>query len=224
MKALESVPYHDHLGERLLIRNRKEAGLFELRITEGPRFSYHYPYSRNIGEHANIKANNYPDQDYKRVFMYLMFRCPTWPEMVELASLFFNPGEIVIQFHPCKMQYVNENKTALHLWEPKETEQLEKLEAASTIIQSATHKLRQLEKSKKILTGTENGKNYVAIFCGDNWATWEEVCAIKQEYFGPDKTAFQLNISKEFDLHSSKILTLWDAEEFGIKLPPSDIV
>lgn len=223
MKEFASIPFHDHLGERLLIRNRKEAGLFEVQIVENA-FSYHFPYSRNIGEHANIKANNYPDQEYKRVFMYVDFRCPTWPEMVELANMFFNPGEIVIQFHPIASEYVNETKTALHLWEPKNPEQLKRLYAASKIVQSTTEKLRHLSKKKGVLKGSRNGKNFIAIFCGDDWYTWEEVCAIKQKYFGPDRTAFQLNISKSFDLHPSKILTIWDAEQFGLKLPPREIV
>ena len=223
MKELTSIRFHDHLGERLLIRNRKEAGLFEVRILDN-KFSYHHPYSRNIGEYAQMRANNYPDQEYKRVFMYVDFRCPTWPEMVELSEMFFNPGEITIQFHPKKMEYVNELKTALHLWEPKNPQQLKNLTNAAETIKSVTENLRQSEQKQGVFKGNINGKDFVAIFCGDTWSTWEEVCNVKQEYFGPEKTAFQLNISREFDLHPSNILTLWDAEQFGIDLPPRDIV
>ena len=226
MRNFATIPFHDLLAERLLIRNPNEAALFEVRITDqnGTHFSHHNPYGRNIGEYANIRANDYPDQNYKRVFMFLDNRCPTWPEMVKLKSMFFHSGETVIQFHPESTQYVNEKTTALHLWEPKDEEQIRNLKKAAKLISATTKKFQSSKIKHGVLAGSTQGKKFVVIFCGETWATWEEVCDIKQQYFGTGKTAFQINISEDFDLHPSKVLTLWDAEEFGIKLPPADIV
>jgi len=223
MKDFDIIPFHDTLGETLRIRNCDEAGIFEVRISDG-KFKENCFYHRQQGELGKIRANAYKADQWKRVFMYLDHRCPTWPEMVELANMFFMPGEVAIQFHPCEREYVNENPTALHLWEPKDTEQLENLAEASKVVRYTTEKLRTLQQNNGVLKGVENGKSFIAIFCGYEWLSWNEVCAIKREHFGPETTAFQLNISKEFDLHPSKILTLWHADEFGIKLPPKEIV
>lgn len=43
-------------------------------------------------------------------------RIPTWEEMCEVKDLFFEEDETVIQFHPAKEEYVNDNPYVLHLW------------------------------------------------------------------------------------------------------------
>ena len=45
-------------------------------------------------------------------------RCPTWEEMHWVKSLFFEPEECVIQFHPPASVYVNNHPFCLHLWKP----------------------------------------------------------------------------------------------------------
>jgi hypothetical protein len=45
-------------------------------------------------------------------------RCPTWEEMCWVKSLFFDPEELVIQFHPPQSKYVNCHPHTLHLWKP----------------------------------------------------------------------------------------------------------
>jgi len=45
-------------------------------------------------------------------------RTPTWEEMCFVKDLFWEDEEIVIQYHPKKSEYVNNCKTALHLWKP----------------------------------------------------------------------------------------------------------
>lgn len=42
--------------------------------------------------------------------------CPSWPEMCEIKSIFWEPGDCVIQFHPPENEYVNEHPFCLHLW------------------------------------------------------------------------------------------------------------
>ena len=43
-------------------------------------------------------------------------RCPTWEEMCKVKDLFFNPEEVVVQFHPRQSEYVNVHPHCLHLW------------------------------------------------------------------------------------------------------------
>lgn len=45
-------------------------------------------------------------------------RAPTWNEMCVVKSLFWEPEETVIQFHPPESKYVNVHPNCLHLWKP----------------------------------------------------------------------------------------------------------
>ena len=46
---------------------------------------------------------------------------PTWQEMCWIKDQFFEPEELVIQYHPPHSQYVNFSET-LHLWRPQREE------------------------------------------------------------------------------------------------------
>lgn len=46
-------------------------------------------------------------------------RCPTWAEMCHVKDLFFDPSEVVIQYHPSAKDYVNRHPFCLHLWKPQ---------------------------------------------------------------------------------------------------------
>ena len=41
---------------------------------------------------------------------------PTWAEMCLVKSIFWEPQECVIQFHPSKSEYINCHENTLHLW------------------------------------------------------------------------------------------------------------
>ncbi len=43
-------------------------------------------------------------------------RCPNWIEMSYIKELFFTDKETVVQFHPKKIEYINNHQTCLHLW------------------------------------------------------------------------------------------------------------
>ena len=43
-------------------------------------------------------------------------KTPTWDEMCRVKELFFNDDETVVQYHPCKSEYVNIHQHCLHLW------------------------------------------------------------------------------------------------------------
>lgn len=55
-------------------------------------------------EHVSVSLANRPD------------RCPSWYEMCLVKSLFWDPEEAVVQFHPPNSEYVNAHKGCLHLW------------------------------------------------------------------------------------------------------------
>ena len=43
-------------------------------------------------------------------------RCPTWKEMQYIKTLFWEPEETVLQFHPAESVYVNWHRYTLHMW------------------------------------------------------------------------------------------------------------
>lgn len=43
-------------------------------------------------------------------------RCPNWQEMCMIKDLFWEPEDVVVQFHPKKSEYVNLHPHVLHLW------------------------------------------------------------------------------------------------------------
>lgn len=44
---------------------------------------------------------------------------PTWEEMCFVKSLFFEPEETVLQYHPPESRYINHFEGCLHLWRPQ---------------------------------------------------------------------------------------------------------
>lgn len=43
-------------------------------------------------------------------------RCPSWDEMCYVRDLFWDPGDVVVQLHPPKKDYINNHPYCLHLW------------------------------------------------------------------------------------------------------------
>lgn len=42
--------------------------------------------------------------------------CPSWELMCRIKDLFWEPEDVVVQFHPPQSQYVNNHVGCLHLW------------------------------------------------------------------------------------------------------------
>lgn len=59
---------------------------------------------------------------WDHVSVSLKHRVPTWEEMCYVKNLFFEDEETVIQYHPPKSKYINQNKNVLHLWRQQEVE------------------------------------------------------------------------------------------------------
>jgi len=55
---------------------------------------------------------------WDHVSMSFKHRVPTWEEMCILKSVFFEDDECVVQYHPPKIEYVNNHQFCLHLWKP----------------------------------------------------------------------------------------------------------
>lgn len=53
---------------------------------------------------------------WEHVSCSLRKRCPTWEEMCKVKDMFFEPEEVVVQFHPRRSEYVNIHPHCLHLW------------------------------------------------------------------------------------------------------------
>lgn len=47
---------------------------------------------------------------------------PFWNDMCLLKDMFFEPTELVIQYHPPESEYINIHEHVLHLWRPKDKE------------------------------------------------------------------------------------------------------
>jgi len=45
---------------------------------------------------------------------------PTWTEMCYIKDLFFDPEEVVVQYHPPHSRYINIDGGCLHLWRPQQ--------------------------------------------------------------------------------------------------------
>lgn len=43
---------------------------------------------------------------------------PSWKHMCWIKDLFWEPEDVVVQYHPAKSEYVNFHPNCLHLWRP----------------------------------------------------------------------------------------------------------
>lgn len=47
---------------------------------------------------------------------------PSWEEMCKIKDIFWDEEDVVIQYHPKKSEYINNNPYTLHLWRPVDFE------------------------------------------------------------------------------------------------------
>lgn len=66
----------------------------------------------------NIRAIASAGFGWEHVSISLIDRCPTWNEMCNVKSLFWDDDDCVIQYHPPKKDYINNHEYCLHLWRP----------------------------------------------------------------------------------------------------------
>jgi hypothetical protein len=73
------------------------------------------PYNNTLQCLASDGTDEIP---WDHVSVSLAARCPNWPEMCFIKSLFFDDEETVMQLHPPKSHYINNHLFCLHLWRP----------------------------------------------------------------------------------------------------------
>lgn len=59
-------------------------------------------------------------EGWEHVSVSLRNRTPTWDEMCYVKDLFWDPEDVVVQFHPKRSEYVNVHPNCLHLWRPND--------------------------------------------------------------------------------------------------------
>jgi len=71
-----------------------------------------------------IASSGDPDLgiDWEHVSVSLPNRCPNWPEMCHIKSLFWDDEETVMQLHPPKSKWINNHPHCLHMWRPLNAE------------------------------------------------------------------------------------------------------
>lgn len=62
------------------------------------------------------------DQEgWEHVSVSLPDRCPTWEEMSFIKDKFWGEDDLVVQFHPPKVDYINYHQHCLHLFRKVDT-------------------------------------------------------------------------------------------------------
>lgn len=68
---------------------------------------------------ATLKVIASDGEGWDHISVSLGHRCPSWSEMCIIKDIFFNPDEVVIQYHPAKAEYINCHPHCLHMWKPQ---------------------------------------------------------------------------------------------------------
>lgn len=92
-------------------------GVFKIPYSKNPDIDFFCIVSNGIDgdikidwEHVSVRARsrNGSGRIYERV--------PNWAEMCWLKDMFWQPEEVVVQYHPRHSEYVNIHPNVLHLW------------------------------------------------------------------------------------------------------------
>lgn len=71
-------------------------------------------FQMNLMTHVNVIASD--GDGWEHVSVSTPNRCPTWEEMCAVKNKFWDPEDVVIQFHPKESEYVNHHPYTLHMW------------------------------------------------------------------------------------------------------------
>ncbi len=87
--------------------NANEPGSFLLRFKD-----------KKKKEWVNLLCIASDSYGWEHVSVSLINECPRWDHMCYVKDHFWDPEDVVIQYHPKKSEYVNTMKYCLHLWRP----------------------------------------------------------------------------------------------------------
>lgn len=105
-KYRANAKFHTFLNEI----NNEHNGIFILPVHQKIRLYIiaTSPTERIPWEHVSVSVKNHKG--------YELHRTPTWDEMCKVKSLFWDPEDVVVQFHPAESDYVSDHHYCLHLW------------------------------------------------------------------------------------------------------------
>lgn len=69
-----------------------------------------------VGQSVFVIAS--ADLGWEHVSVSRRDRCPTWDEMCQVKSLFWDDDDCVMQLHPPKQEHISNHSYCLHLWRP----------------------------------------------------------------------------------------------------------
>lgn len=70
------------------------------------------------GSELQLISSDGKQTGWETVSVWTDGRCPDWTEMCFAKDLFWDDEEAVMQLHPPRSQYVNNDRYCLHLWKP----------------------------------------------------------------------------------------------------------
>ncbi len=94
---------------------RVKTGPFRSTAADGNNGAFFIPLGK--GQVLAVQVSDGGGWDH--VSASLFDRCPTWEEMCRVKDLFFDPEEVVVQYHPAASTYVNNHPHCLHLFRPQ---------------------------------------------------------------------------------------------------------
>ena len=207
---------------QIQLQHCREKELFFQTLGIGPDIRAEFIIPFENGEDVEACATNAKESDWEHVSLYPNTCCPTYEQMSKAKDIFWNKDEIVFQVHPAKSEYVNRSEYELHLWRSRKISTKTEIRLRNKILstyEAATKNKHTKEKTVEIIS-TE--PRIVAIFGEGRWSTWEEVCAVKQQYWEPEEAAVQFNLSYKEDMNKEYCILLWDATD--MILPDKELV
>ena len=108
--------------DQLLTKKGDRYGLFLFRTHLGGNYHLMTKVIFDDGEesgweHASVSQTQVRAAR-KRELVRATLVMPTWETMCHFKSMFWEPDECVVQFHPAEENYVNIHPGCLHLWKP----------------------------------------------------------------------------------------------------------
>lgn len=94
----------------------KRAGILSSDSSYGNNGAFQVRSLKFQGVVFNVIASDEGGWEHVSVTIMGKQRCPVWDEMCFIKSLFWEPEDCVIQFHPPESEYVNCHPYCLHLW------------------------------------------------------------------------------------------------------------
>lgn len=206
-------------GKRLLANSQK-VGVFSLPYVDNSRIEV--IASQALGwQHVSATIVLNPVDDP---------RIPTYKEMQTVQNLFFYPNERVIQYHPRRQDYVNDNPFVLHMW-VADGNIMPYPDIARTDFQIANSFILPTADNKYLKTTMYVNDTWQMVSAQlidkwgqkqDEYPTWDEMCLVKDMYFNPNDAAIQF--MTEFPNVDSHTLCIWRPLTLDLPRPDSRMV